>query len=207
MLALGDTHLVFHTMPDCRTPNPQEAGSDSLLLPNIFIPQICPSVDELGHQLNALRVVEYDDSDAALVKQIFRPEKISMLSDDYSWNAVKQRCPGAHDAGAERADQRQLWPIAAAASVANASGFCVRRGISGLHTQIVTAGDDAPLSVRQYRSDGQSAFAQTSSSLGNCLLQQFAMVHCLQCILRVGSRFGTARSSSAHAMCIRVMSC
>ena len=152
------------------TQSPQNC-SRSLLPPNILIPQIGVRADELGHHRNALGVIKHDDMDSALAEQIFGSEKVPILSDDHSGNAVEQRRARAHDAGTERADQGQLRPIAPAAGVANASGFCVSRGISGLHAQIVAAGDDASLAVCQYRSDRQPAFAPAGPGLGNRFLE------------------------------------
>src|ERR1700722_17088225 len=107
------------------------------------------SGDEVAHHGTTSCIVENDHSDAVLTEQILRSVKISILADNYPRDTVKQRRPGAHDARAESADQRQLRPVAASARVANANCLRMGRGVASLNAKVMAAGDNAPLAVRQ----------------------------------------------------------
>src|SRR5580700_6143149 len=100
-----------------------------LLLSNIFVPQVGVRLDELAHQRDALCIVDYDDFDSPLLEEVFRSREVSILADDHARNAVEKGRPRTHDAGAERADQCQLRPIAPAAGVPQADHLGVSSGV------------------------------------------------------------------------------
>ena len=116
-------------------------------LPNIFVPKVGVGADELAHQLNAVRIVEDGDVDTVLAEEVFRAEKVLILADDDAGNAVEQGRAGAHDAGAERADESEVGPVAAASGVAKTDGLGVRSGVSGLDAEVVSARDDVAVTV------------------------------------------------------------
>src|SRR5271167_166263 len=94
-----------------------EAGSASALGPlsacasltslsNIFIPQVCMRADKFAHQPNAFRVVENDNGGAVLPEEVLGTLEVAIFSDDDAGNTEQQCRAGAHDTGAESADQR-----------------------------------------------------------------------------------------------------
>jgi len=127
--------------------------------------------DEFAHHANAFRIVEHYDPGAVLPEEVFRAEEVSILSNHDAGNPEQQGRTRAHDAGTQRADQRQLRPIATSPRVAQAHCFGVRRGIAALHAQVVSPGHNLTLSVRQNRADRQSAFAQPLPGLFESRLQ------------------------------------
>jgi hypothetical protein len=56
-------------------------------LPNIFVPQVGMRADELGHHLNAIGIIEDDDSHSMLPEQVFSSLEISVFPDDDSGNS------------------------------------------------------------------------------------------------------------------------
>ena len=147
------------------------------LLSNIFIPQVGMRSDEFAHHMDAFRIVEDDDVCVVLPEHILRAQEVSIFSNYDTGNAEKQGGSGAHNAGTEGADQRQLRPIATTAGVAQASSFGVRGWIAALNSQVVAARHDLTLLVRQNRTDGQASFAQSLLCLGESCLEQFLIVH------------------------------
>jgi hypothetical protein len=146
-------------------------------LSDIFIPKVWLGADEIGHHLNAVLVIEYNNLDAALPEQVLGAHEVLVFTDDDARDAIQQRGTGAHDAGAKRTDQRQLWPIAAAACIADADCLGMRGWISSLHSKIVAASDNAALAIRKYRANRQTTFAKACPGLFERLGQQFAIVH------------------------------
>jgi hypothetical protein len=140
-------------------------------LPNILIPQVWVGTDEVAHQANAFRIVENRDACSVLPEKFLRALEVSILSNDDARNTKQQCRAGAHDAGTESADQRQLSPITPPACVAQADRFGMRRGIAALNSQVVSSGNNLPLPVRQNRTDRQTAFAQTLPRLFESFLQ------------------------------------
>ena len=67
-------------------------------------------------------------------------------------------------------------PVPAPARIADADCLGMRRRISRLHAEVVTARDNPSRAVRQYRPDGQAAFAETEFRLLQCLLQERPIV-------------------------------
>jgi len=129
------------------------------------------SSDEVTHHRDAGCVIENDNLRTILPEEIFSTQVVSILSDNHPRDTVKQRGPGTHDAGAESADQSELRPVTAAASVADADCFRVGGRVSGLHAQIVAASNDASLAVRQDRPDRKTTLPESAPSLFQCFEQ------------------------------------
>src|SRR6267142_1092980 len=119
------------------------------LLPNIFSPQLRMFGNKRSHQLNTFRVIKHKKIYTVAEEQNVGAEKVPVLSDYYPLNAIEQRRAGTHDAGTERAHQRELRPVATTACVSHTHDLCVRRGVAGLHAQVMAAGHDAPTRIRQ----------------------------------------------------------
>lgn len=109
---------------------------------DVFVPEVGVVLDELAHHVEAGGAVEVDEFDVVIGEEVFRPEEVFVFADDDAWYAIEQGGSGAHDAGAERAGQCELWPIASTSSIANAGHFCVSGGIAGLNAEVVPACDD-----------------------------------------------------------------
>jgi hypothetical protein len=107
-------------------------------LPNILIPQICMFADEIAHHANAFRVVQHNHGRAMLPEEILSAFKISIFTNNDARDPKQQSRASAHDAGTERAHQRQLRPVAAAASVAQAYSLRMGRRVAALNPQVVS---------------------------------------------------------------------
>lgn len=127
--------------------------------------------DEFAHHADAFRIVEDDDTGAVLSEEVFRAPKVPIFSNDNAGNTEQQRRARTHNAGAERAHQRQLSPITPASRVAQADGLGVRGGVATLHSQVVSSGDDFPVLVRQNGADRQASLAQTGPRFFDSLEQ------------------------------------
>src|SRR5215469_814340 len=95
-----------------------------------------------------------------LAQEVLRSQEVLILAYNHARNAIEQGSPGTHDARAECADERQLGPVAATSSLANADRLGMSCRITRLHPPIVSARDDLPALVGEHRSNRQSAFSQ-----------------------------------------------
>lgn len=109
--------------------------------------------DKIAHHRDAFGVIEDDDAGSALLEQILRALEVAILSDDHAGDTEQQCRPGAHDAGAKRADQSQLCPISSAACIPKANGFGMGSGISVLNPQVMPTRHDLPSPVSQDGAD------------------------------------------------------
>jgi len=120
-------------------------------------------LDEVLHEFYAGGVVEDFEFDAVLAEEIFGTVEILVLPDDDARDAVEQRGTGTHDARTERADQGELRPVSAASGVTDADGFGVGCGVSGLHAEVVAAGNDVAGGIGKNGTDRQAAFAKAGT--------------------------------------------
>jgi len=106
--------------------------------------------DEIFHHLDAVWIIQNYQFHSALSKQIFSAQEILVLADHDARDAIEECRSGTHDAGTERAEQRQFRPVAPATRIAQTYGLGMGGRIPGLHTKIVPAGHDIAGTVRQH---------------------------------------------------------
>src|SRR5919201_1419892 len=144
---------------------------------DVFIPEVGMLSNEASHQFDAVRVVEHAHAHAIAGEQVLGALKVAVLSDHYTRDAEQQARSRAHDARAESADERELRPVTAASGVANRHHLSVRRGIAGLHPQVVATRNNATGRVGQPRADRQTALLQAEFRLGKSFAQKLSLIH------------------------------
>src|SRR6266852_154397 len=130
----------------------------SALLSDILIPELRVGGDERPHQLDASRILQDLDCDAARLQELFFAQKGFVFADDDARNAVEQNRAAAHGARRERGvddgfaiDRRRLAP-----GILERVHFAVKDRAPLLYAPIVSATEDAP-AVHQHRSDRDAA--------------------------------------------------
>src|SRR5919197_1147973 len=144
---------------------------------DVFVPEVGMLSNEASHQFDAVRVVEHAHAHAIAGEQVLRALKVAVLPDHHTRDAEQQARSRAHDARAESADERELRPVTAASGVANRHHLSVRRGIAGLHPQVVATRHNATGRVGQHRADRQTALLQAEFRLGKSFAQKLSLIH------------------------------
>ncbi len=64
--------------------------ASALLFPDIFVPEIWVSLNEVRHQADAIRIIEHNKFDSVLPEEILSAEEVPILANDDARNAIKQ---------------------------------------------------------------------------------------------------------------------
>jgi hypothetical protein len=137
------------------------------------------SDNERSHEFNAARVIQHFQINLVPGEQFFGAQEVLIFANDHFGNLEEQAGTGTHDARTERAHQSEVRPVSPTAGIAYADDFGVRSWISCLHPQVVAAGHNPSLAIRQHRANGQASVLQTQLRFGQGFPQQFLGFHYL----------------------------
>jgi hypothetical protein len=130
------------------------------------VPEFRVGLNEVRHQLDASRILQNFDFDAARAQVILGSQESFVLTGNHARDFIEHDRAAAHGAGRESRIERAVAIYAGreAAGVAQAIHLAVIDGAAGLHASVVAAANDAAF-VHQYRADGNAAFGKAFPGL------------------------------------------
>jgi hypothetical protein len=123
------------------------------------VPEFRVGLNEVRHQLDASRILQNFDFDAARAQVILGSQESFVLTGNHARDFIEHDRAAAHGAGRESRIERAVTIDARgeSAGVAQAIQLAVIDGAARLHSAVMAAADDAAF-VHQYRTDGNAAF-------------------------------------------------
>ena len=125
---------------------------------NIFVPEHGIVADEVPHQANTLRMVDYFDFDTARPEIILGAPKRTILADNDSGNFVQQNGAATHVAGRERGVQGGTAIVSRGKppSILKTIHFGVQHRVQLLNSLVVSLANNAAIN-NEHRANRNSA--------------------------------------------------